>query len=71
MKLNNKNQMEYEGVIYNWFVGDGIQRPDDSQPTEYWCYAVLPPNWNTRKAIYCGRFNYDTREVTNVSKCKD
>lgn len=67
MKLPANHIMEYEGELYNWFSGDGIFYPERI-PDTFWCWGVPSPNWDTRKAVYCGKLNHKTRELYDIVK---
>lgn len=68
--LPNNHVMEYNGIIYNWFVGDSIATFENQGPIAcktFWAFGVPQRNgFNTLHAVYCGKFYQPTRELTEI-----
>lgn len=68
MILPASHKLEYEGKMYNWFVGDPVTYPKYLRGM-FWAFAVPESiGWNTIHAEYCGKFNDRTREITDINK---
>lgn len=72
MKLPDNHIAAHEGVKCNWCVGDPVEHRLFLKI--HWCYGI-PQNttggkWNSINSKYCGKYNYQTREVSEIVKLK-
>ncbi len=70
--LPENNIAEYNGKIYNWFIGDfrrdELRTNENRNKKSIWEAWGISKGWNTLNAKLYGEFNQETRELLIITE---